>query len=473
MSGFFTIGEQKIRPGTYMRYDNTGLPTEGIIPAGVSAAVFKANWGPLAQAVDVTTDGDIEKYYGADDDTTNLCGIITEQRKAAKTVKSIRLGAGGTKATYAIKDTTGSPITVINATAKYVGTRALSLSIKDSIADATKRELIIYEGTKELQKVTFAKGVAEVDGLIAALAAVGSDWVDLAKVAAGTGTLAVITQVAMTGGVNPVVTSADYSNAFGVLEPLNWDCISMDTNDSAINTLLVAYLNRIFNDGKLVRGVVGEATSVAFATRKTNCAAFNSFLIQYVLNGYKEGTVAIEGFRAAARLAGLIAAGPGNKSYTHEIITGATDLTEVLTGPQIDQAIQSGAIVFTTNALGQIQIEYGINTLITLSATQDAGWKKIRRVSTRFELMKRINAITDPLVGKVDNDDNGRATIIASSQGVINSMIKEGKLLPGGLIYIDPDNSPAGDSAWFKIAVDDLDSAEKIYFAYNFRFAPQ
>ena len=34
----------------------------------------------------------------------------------------------------------------------------------------------------------------------------------------------------------------------------------------------------------------------------------------------------------------------------------------------------------------------------------------------------------------------------------------------------DDDNPPEGDSAWFVIAVDDIDSIEKVYLLYRFRF---
>jgi hypothetical protein len=50
-------------------------------------------------------------------------------------------------------------------------------------------------------------------------------------------------------------------------------------------------------------------------------------------------------------------------------------------------------------------------------------------------------------------------------------MIAEGALL-SGTIYEDPNNPPSGDSAWFVVAVDDLDSAEKVYITFGFRFAP-
>jgi hypothetical protein len=470
MGAFFTVGEQKIRPGTYIRYENTGTPAEVAITNGVCAAVFKANWGPLGVAIDIENLTDVETYFGS----ALTVDIIKEILKSGVKVKAVRLGSGGTKGTYTLKDTAGTPADVIRIDCKYPGSRALSLTLRDSLTDSEKRELLILEGTAVKQKIEFAKGENEVDALVDAVAESGSNWITATKLAAGNGILATLTQQAITPGTDPNITNSDYSNAFNVLESQKWNVLAVDTDDTEVHILMQGFISRVFSEGKLVMGVVGEPTSVAFATRKTNAAALNDFCMIYVLNGFIDSTGAVyEGYKAAARVAGMIAAAPSNNSLTHKVISGAVALKETLTNPQIEQALQSGAIVFTTNSNGQVQIEYGINTLVTTSANQDAGWKKIRRVKTRFELMERITAATEQLIGNVDNDNDGRATIMAAAQGIINKMAAEGKLLPGGTIEVDPNNPPVGDSAWFKISVDDLDSAEKLYFTFGFRFAPE
>ena len=50
-------------------------------------------------------------------------------------------------------------------------------------------------------------------------------------------------------------------------------------------------------------------------------------------------------------------------------------------------------------------------------------------------------------------------------------MVAEGKLLAGAVFCEDPANPHAGDSAWFIIQVDDIDSLEKIYMHYQFRYS--
>ena len=50
-------------------------------------------------------------------------------------------------------------------------------------------------------------------------------------------------------------------------------------------------------------------------------------------------------------------------------------------------------------------------------------------------------------------------------------MIAEKKLALGSIMTEDSANPAKGDSAWFVIAVDDIDSIEKIYLTYRFRFS--
>lgn len=171
------------------------------------------------------------------------------------------------------------------------------------------------------------------------------------------------------------------------------------------------------------------------------------------------------------RVGGMIAAIASNQSLTHEVLSGMTDLVESLTNTQIINALKKGCIVLTKNESGQVQIEQGINTLITPNGEQDEGWKKIRRVKTRFELMQRVDDTTEKLVGKVDNDTDGRATVIAAGNGVIKTMIGEKKLLDGTKMLEDDSNPAQGDSAWFVFEVYDKDSMEKAYMTYRFRFA--
>ena len=84
--------------------------------------------------------------------------------------------------------------------------------------------------------------------------------------------------------------------------------------------------------------------------------------------------------------------------------------------------------------------------------------------------MRRINITADSLVGKVDNDSNGRKTIISQLQSVGSAMVSEGKIVQLSC-YEDTDFTSDGDEAYFRIEVIDKDSAEHIYMQYQFQFS--
>lgn len=472
MAGIFTIGETKVRPGVYTRYENAGGPQLAGAINGIGAAVIKANWGPLNKLVDLDGANGVAPVFG----TAETVDLITEMfAGGCSKVKAVRAGTGGTAATITLKDTDGNPENVVTIAAKYVGNRAFSVTIRDSLLSTEKRECIIYAGTTEFEKVEFAKG-ATGDGEPAALVAAFSNSKNFTatKIADGKKLLAAASQSAMTAGTNPTVATAQYSDAFNVLEAGRWNVLCVDTEDTDVHALLQPFVQRIYLAGAMPMACIAETKDIDLETRMTHAAAYNDEKMHYCLNpAYDISGKLYDGYKLAGRIGGMIAAVASNTSLTHEVVKGFATLAEALTNSQIEKALAKGCIVLTVNSSGQIWIESAINTLITPSGNQDAGWKKIRRTKTRFELMDRIVATTDPLIGKVNNDTDGRATFIAAAQGVVNAMIGEKKLLDGGLVYEDPQNPPAGDSAWFIIAVDDIDSIEKSYLAFRFRFAPE
>lgn len=467
----FQVGEQKIRPGVYVRVTNIGEPPEAIVPQGIVAALFRASWGPLAQVTYLENADAVTATFGS---AGTIDTALEAFRGGCRRVVGYRLGSGGAKASITLKDTATTPADVVTITAKYEGVRGndFKVTVRDSLTDTTKRELLLYEGVTLLQAITFAKGTGEPQALVDAVNASNSPYITATKVADGNGILATVTQQALTGGQDPTVNGQSYSAGLSAIEAIDWNVLAVDTDDTSTHAVVQTYIDRVRNEGKRVIGVVGEPTSVQLSTRLANARAFNDPAIVYVANGFKGSDgVAREGYKAAARVAGMIAAANITESLTHYVVKGATEIVGALTNAEIEQAIQSGALVFTMSAQKMIQIEYGINTFVVPTADMDMGWQKIRRVRTRDNLMDRIAATWEPLVGKVTNSPDGRATLIAAAQGIINKMIAEGALLDGS-IWEDPNNPPAGDSAWFVVAVDDLDSLEKIYITFQFRFAP-
>ena len=183
-----------------------------------------------------------------------------------------------------------------------------------------------------------------------------------------------------------------------------------------------------------------------------------------------KGAVKLDGYQTAARIAGMVACGESNISLTHTVVDGITELTDRLTPSQMEDAELSGCLVLSYSPTKKVWIDNAINTLVEPAANQDNGWKKIRRTKTRYELIRRVNEVVEISIGKIDNDTNGRATLISKIQDIGTSMIEESKLL--ACTVTENQNITAdGDTAYFDIDVIDKDSMEHIYMTYKFQFS--
>ena len=469
MAVFYNEGEIKKRPGIYQRHSNIGFSLPTGAQDGICAIPVRATWGPVGKVVRNLSAADLKKNYGTGTYGAGYTVPAAEEmfNGGADIVYTYRLGEGGTKATREL--TAG-----LTATAKHPGTLAISVAVKEKLGDATRKQLLVYVGASLVETWEFAAdGTAEGANLIAAAA--GSIYVDIAGTAAAVPVLAVASG-ALEGGADPVVTNEDYSKAFAALEPYYYNCIAIDVDDDenlTLSLMLQEYLDNAYKMGKLGIAVVGEKTSVDFATRIKHARAFNDAKVVFLGGGWMVGTENRDGALAICYTAGVIASTPSNQGITHTVVNGATDLCESRTFAEFEDAIDAGMLMVSMSRDGAIWYDTGITTLIKPEeATQDAGWKKIRRVKVRFELIDRLDRELEPKVGKVSADSDGVADIVQAGQRVVDAMsTNEGKLMPGATFVEDPANPLNGDSAWFIIQADDVDSLEKIYMHYQFRYS--
>lgn len=465
----YNEGETKIRPGIYSRYENVGFSTLVAAQDGICAIPVRASWGPLGKVVKNNRAADLTKNYGAGVyGPGHTVPAAAEMFKGgAFTVYTYRLGQGGKKATL-----TADGLTI---TAKYEGTMPLSVAVQTSLADASKKQFQVYSDKTLVETFTFtADGANEGANLIAAVAE--SKYVDVtAETAPATVTILPVASGALAGGEDPTVTNEDYSKAFAALESFYYNTIALDVDDDAdmtLSQLLKEYKEAAYEMGKLGIAVVGEKTTVAFEKRLAHAEQFNDYKTAYLGGGCKFGAENKDGVLTICYTAGVIASTPSNKGITHTVLKGATELCESLTYYQYVEAITSGMLMLSMSPDGEIWYDSAINTFRSpIDTVNDEGWKKLRRTKVRFEMFDRLDRQLAPKIGRVSADTDGVADIIQTGQRVLDAMVTEGKLFPGAKFAEDPDRPFEGDSAWFIIQAIDIDSLEKIYLRYQFRYS--
>lgn len=463
MAGVFLLGSKPTRPGAYFRRQRVGYTVEGAIN-GVLAVMYQSNWGALNKVVefDQTMLNNVDEYAGTGAD------IIREGLLGgAITVRAVRVGGDdGTCSKVILKTSGSSSKDAVEISAKYPGNRAFTVSVDTDLLTDNRR-FRIYDGTSIFTQVTFTAGGDEAQALVDAMRT-NRHFTALKK---NSGVLADVTQQAMTAGTNPTVTTSSYDKGTNALERYKWNVIIADSDDAAIKSILSAFVKQSYDTGHWGMACIAGQSTQDLDTRMQLAASYNDEKMVYVLNGWIDNTGATyDGWKAAARIGGMIARVETNTSLTHTVISNAYELIEPLTNGEITQAEKKGCFVLSLNDSDQVWVDNSINTLITEGTDQDAGWKKIRRTKCRFELMDRINSTHDKLVGKVNNDSNGRATVMAAAQRVINEMVAEEKLVAGSYIELDEAHPPEGDTAHFTLHIRDYDSLEFIMLTYEFAY---
>lgn len=455
MAQLYNAGEIKTRPGVFYRYSNRGGNAPEGAMDGVNAIVIGASWGPTGTVTVHETANSIIETYG------NVEAALMLKTAGARKIYIYRPeGTGGAAGSVTVG---GGSIK-----AKYAGARALGVKIQVKAGDATTKQCIVLDGTTQLEKFEFAAGDSkEGDALKAVLA--NSKYI---VYEATTSEVVAEGEYKLDGGKNPTLTPQDYLKGFQALEPHRYNVLTTDSIDESVVAILKSYVASVEEYGKLILGVIGGTTAEDFDARLAKAKACNDKKIIYLGNAYiNSAGETVEGVLAINYAAGVISSTPSNQSIVHSAVYDAVDVPEKLTNSQYVEAIKNGMLLFSIGPDGQVWFDSGVNTLTTPAENEDDGWKKIKRTKVRFELMDRIDRVVAPLVGKIDCDNDGVAAVIQAGMGVITSMIAEKKLMTGATMIEDPDNPRTSDSAWFLIQADDIDTMEKIYLHYQFRYS--
>ena len=137
MAGTFIVGETKIRPGTYFNIQKVGENQIVGASDGVVAIFFKSDFGPLAQAVEITPEEGYEKLYGTTGSTNAIREVI---RAGATKCVCVRVGKGGTAATVTL-DKDGDT-EALKITAKYPGAKDFAITVREKLSDSSLKECI-------------------------------------------------------------------------------------------------------------------------------------------------------------------------------------------------------------------------------------------------------------------------------------------------------------------------------------------
>ena len=439
MAGGTWVSQNKVLPGVYINVKSQPNASANVGDKGVVAIAKALSWGAPGEVVEITPGQDVTPYIGYP--VTAIQGQFLREMMRGTDVTAgptkILLyrypGTGGVQATATIGDLT--------ATARYNGVRGNDITIIVTADPDT-------EGQFTVQTIVDGTEVDAQDGAtVADLAA--NAWVTFS----GTGDLTATAGTSLTGGIDPTTSAADDAAFLTAIEPYTFDIIAYDGTGSTVVDAYVAFVKRMNEAiGRKCQLVVGGVTGQ------------NTKYVISAVNGVSlsDGTT-LTPQNLVWWLAGAEAGALYYQSLTYAQYPTAVSASPKLSDAQVAAAIAAGQIAMIDD-FGIVRICSDINSKTTTTPTEGAEFKKNRVMRVIMQFCNDVyENFANNFIGKVDNNDAGRNLLRAWIIGYLNEMMansgiqnftaEDVEVLPGNAI----------DSVLINVAIQPIDSVEKIY----------
>lgn len=309
-----------------------------------------------------------------------------------------------------------------------------------------------YAGTAEAEKVYKVSRESE------AVALFGADNIQSIKFVLVGGAAEVIVYTLPEIDGESVTETDAYTAAFAAIEAYTFNVFVFDGEvDDGVQDSALAWLKANRDEGKNFMLVVGgDAVSDADPTQgNTRSGRLEDEAVVNVIVGAVVGGTDYSSGAYAPFIAGLVAGTPINQSITYANAR-ADDVTKRLRNSEISDALDAGSLVLV-NEGDRVRVEQGITT----------GGDKIR-------LVRAKQAITDDLIrsaaanyiGKIDNNADGQAALIAAVLAYLESL-QNANVLMDPVVELDPNFESTGDKVYLLISFAMVDSIERIFLTVN------
>lgn len=453
------VNNPATRPGAYFNLITQAIALIGEGQAGIVGVVGRSDWGPLDTFVELTSEAAIVSTFGTGLSMAKLARQAI--RGGAASVKAIRIaGSSVASATVVLDDSV--PADALTITAKYPGARANNFKITIQANPVAGKDLLVLEGTTLLE--TYTTPLGQNDEFVAAILD-QSDYITAVVTGASDRVVVNIANAPMAGGDSgTAVVAGDYTTVQAIALQEDFDVFVQDDEaDDAIQDAFVAWAADARVEGNRFVSVLGSDTGDGLAGALGRADTIDDEGIVYVFPGFTDADgVVYNGQEAAARVAGLIAGAGVTKSITFNKIADGSDVGVRLTHTEISSGIAGGLLVLVFDG-EQVRVEKAVNTLTTLTVDKPLSFSRIRTIMTLDAVQDGLNTGLIDLVGQVNNDDDGRATILGAAQAFLDILIQSRALKPGAFVELDPEHEQLLDNVFLRVAVQPLDSIEKIF----------
>lgn len=234
-------------------------------------------------------------------------------------------------------------------------------------------------------------------------------------------------------------------------------CYPYDAEDGTeIKNTIVAWLKSMNDDeGVGVNGVLA------------NCKADSEYVIN-VANAVvlEDGELTVA--ETTAWVAGATAGASISTSNTNMKYVGAIDVKPRMTKTEMEMAINDGKFIFKVDSSQNVTAVYDINSLTSFTPEKSKKFRKNRIVRAIFNIKNDIRIIFESnYLGKYDNNTDGRSLLRAALIEYFNALQKLRAIKNFVADDVTVTEGPEGDAVVINVAIQPVDSIEKIYITVN------
>lgn len=438
--GYWSETDKPVRPGFYNRFKSAALSRTTPGKIGIVAMPAKANWGPTKQVISIENEKDLINKFG-DDINYSACklGKLVLLGQPKEFVIYRLVDGTEKKASLTLKDTTEAPVDVLKFETKYPTTRKFNITVRTNIVDSLKKDIVLYEDTKQLY--VFSSLAGTIDEIVTATNNNQENlWVNATKVADGNGILANVSNQPLTGGNDGSagVTNENYIEAMTAFESVKFTGFCLDgITDESLQTSVKSWVERNRKNGKKIRAYLGGTAEETIIQANNKSKTFNYEGIHYVgtVGGVLDG-IAYTPAEAACYIAAL-GEGLGLKESLCNAATVFDDVTKNLTDDEIKSALAAGTITLRYDD-GVVGIEDDVNTLKIFGADQDENWGYLRAVKFMDAVDEDTGSIGNKqYVGKVPNSGIGQTALISALKQYFETYQSAGLIEDNFTVEID------------------------------------
>lgn len=421
-TGMWNENNRPTIPGFYNRFKAVAEKRIGTGIHGILAMPVKANWGYVEKVVSVKDEKDLINKFGKDNTAYRLGRLALLGQP--KELLLYRLTDGTEKAASLIlKDTEDTD--VIKLQTIYPTTRDFNVTVRINIVDSEKKDLILYEGAKQLYVFS---GLGETIGEIVKNINenIENMWIKATKLDEGNGKLKNIVNEALTDGNdgNKSISNEQYLKAMNVFEGYKADGFCLDgVTDEALQNTVKAWVKRNKTKGNNIIAFLGCKDTDTIQQANTKSKGFNfEGIVNVGTKGIYEGVKYTPAETAC--YIGALAIGQNLKESICNEVAIFEDVEPRLSKEEIEASLEAGTLILTKED-DEVIIVDDVNTFKKYTEEKDEIWGYIRAI-------KFINTVDSDTAlkrkefsGKCPNNATGQLALICALKQYFEVLEKE------------------------------------------------